>query len=231
MAREVCARVVGLVSVLLTLGACSSGGGSADDRQQGYADACTHLLGDEGMRWLRSGIDDVEFNEPGSMKFARSHFRKQVGDYQPGDVPYFTDSGVCGAYKPAADGPSEKRLSLRYGASPYPFDWDFATPDENDPGAEVVTVTPEVKLVYGPHRRMADSTHYRIYVKCGVAGAAESSIDEIPLQGSLVDTLTGDSSHRAHLKYLLHSSKVVVDSFGCTNKPEIPTNVPASVSP
>jgi hypothetical protein len=90
----------------------------------------------------------------------------------------------------------------------------------------VTEVNSDVRLVHG---KDADgATRYRVYVRCKIAGTPAQQESEVPIEGLMTDTLTGDTDARVHLTRLLHSAKVVADAFDCVNKPVVPEEPPAS---
>ncbi|MFE6161736.1 hypothetical protein ACFQ7F_22815 [Streptomyces sp. NPDC056486] len=189
------------------------------------------------MQWLkdRSKGRRLEISAPDSTTSARAYFRKQVLDWNPPggngieSVPSFGASGMCEAESKDAEPPHDEFVRIRYGASTFPFDFPFDRPLPNGDKRTVIDAGPDVKLVHRPDSQFNVATEYQVYVRCAVPGAPKGHLNEVPLEGSLRDTFTGDPSHRTHLQHLLHSAKVMAAGFGCTNKPQIPSAVPASV--
>lgn len=164
---------------------------------------------------------------PDDLKSARALFYRQVENWGPEDTgaPTFQRADVCLARTDVAD--AKKQLEIRYGPSYFTFDTPL---DEVSAAGDKAIETPvnsDVKLVHGKDRDGGVS--YRVYVKCKIPGTPAKQENEIPVEGRLTDTLTGDTGARVHLTHLLHSAKVVADSFGCENKPVVPDEPPASV--
>ncbi|MFF3244371.1 hypothetical protein ACFYWY_11720 [Streptomyces sp. NPDC002870] len=68
-----------------------------------------------------------------------------------------------------------------------------------------------------------------MFIKCKIPGTPAKQESGVPIEGSMSDTLTGDTSARTHFTHLPHSARVVAKSFGCQNKPVVPFEPPASV--
>ncbi|MGH4033906.1 hypothetical protein ACQB60_33805 [Actinomycetota bacterium Odt1-20B] len=214
-----------LACALLAVGGCTSGD-KKKDRAESESWACAKLMGKEGMAWLKNPTppSEPDPDDPGTVAYARSEFRKQVPTWKPKefDFPHTARSEMCDIGNPKRD-PGDDFV-LTYGAAAYPFD------KHPGPNSEEISVRvgPDAKLVYGKdHQR--DEWMYYVYVKCGAPGAPASQLNDVTLEGWMSDRLTGDPSHRTHLRYLLHSAKVMADAFDCTNNPQIPTTVPSSV--
>ncbi|MEV6756508.1 hypothetical protein [Streptomyces sp. NPDC051214] len=216
-----------LVMSLLGVSACSSGGGNGSAASR---DACERVIGKPGIEWIKDNVSasEVAIHGPDTLDEARVLFQKQMKGWTPdeAEAPSFLRSEVCRvSATPKKQG---EYLAIEYGASIFPFDSPF---DKNRAGEKrlvEIPVNSDVKLVYGKDR--LGPVHYRIYVKCGVAGAADGQEKEVPLEGDMVDTLTRDTDTRVHLEHLLRSAETVTRAFKCRNKPDIPREVPASVS-
>jgi hypothetical protein len=223
-----------LAVVLLGAGACTADEDTKKDRTEKDTTAapddstCNELLGDAGLKWLedRTG-GKARLKVPDDLKSARALFYRQVENWGPNDtgVRTFQRADVCLARTDVAD--TAKELEIRYGPSYFPFDTPF---DEVSTAGEKAIETPvnsDVKLVHG---KDTDGTlRYRVYVKCKIPGTPAKQENEIPIEGLMADTLTGDTGARVHLTHLLYSAKVVADSFDCENKPVVPAEPPASV--
>ncbi|BFO15823.1 hypothetical protein SHKM778_22110 [Streptomyces sp. KM77-8] len=70
-------------------------------------------------------------------------------------------------------------------------------------------------------------THYGVYVRCKIPGTPLEQENITPLAGVLTDTLTEGTSEATRITHLLHSTRVMVDSLGCENKPSIPSRPPS----
>lgn len=218
-----------LVMSILGIGACSSGEVNENDSPATSRDACERVIGKPGVEWIKSSVPtgEVAMNGPGGLDEARVLFQKQMKEWVPNEaeVPSFLRSEVCRAsVKPKKRG---EYLAIEYGASIFPFDSPFDRHRAGEKDLTEIRVNSDVKMVYGKDR--LGPVHYRIYVKCGVAGAADGQEKEVPLEGDMVDTLTGNTETRVHLKHLLHSAEAVTHAFACRNNPDIPKEVPASV--
>ncbi|MFF0064130.1 hypothetical protein ACFYRC_21745 [Streptomyces sp. NPDC005279] len=217
-----------LASLLLGAVACTTGEKKGDSSAEDAT--CNELLGEAGLMWLEGrtgGPGKVRLKNTDDLKKARSLFYDQVENWGPDDsgVPTFVDADVCRA-RTDVENP-KKELALRYGPSVLPFDFPFGVASGVTPAPTVTPVNSAVKLVHGKDRDGRLS--YRVYVKCKIPGMPTKQENEIPIEGELTDTLTGDTGARVHLTHLLHSAKVVADSFGCQNKPVVPAEPPTSV--
>ncbi|MEU7568462.1 hypothetical protein AB0A99_21135 [Streptomyces fradiae] len=70
---------------------------------------------------------------------------------------------------------------------------------------------------------------YAVYVACRIPGTDPGQLEGAPLKGELEDSLTNESSARIHYTHLLHSTRLLVEALGCTNKPVVPAEPPAAV--
>ncbi|MFD5032433.1 hypothetical protein ACFWM0_18740 [Streptomyces sp. NPDC058405] len=221
-----------LVALLLGASACSDEGGDSAPKDSAAAQdsACEELLGDAGLKWLESrtgGPGKAHMRSDDGLEEARTLFYDQVLGWDPDSdgVPSFVTAEVCKARTDVAD--PRKQLALQFGASLFPFDSPFDAKSDIQAEPAVTPVGPDVKLVHGKDR---DGTvRYRVYVKCRIAGAPAEQENEIPVEGQLADTLTGETSARVHLTRLLHSAGVMTKNLGCENKPLVPAEPPASV--
>ncbi|WP_406304651.1 hypothetical protein OHA61_23135 [Streptomyces sp. NBC_00885] len=189
---------------------------------------CNELLGDAGLKWLREHTGDkARLKVVDDLKRARSLFYQQVKNWGPDDsgARTFQRADACLARTDVAN--AAKQLEIRYGPSYFPFDAPFDKASEVSPAQTVTPVNSAVKLVHGKDRDGA--VRYRVYVKCKIPGTSAKQENEIPIEGLLTDTLTGDTSARVHLTHLLHSAKVMADTMDCQNKPVVPAEPPASV--
>ncbi|WP_199551637.1 hypothetical protein [Streptomyces sp. N35] len=228
MMRGVHSPLLAVLATLLAVGACSGGSEPQDKRSKGE-EACATVLGDKAMNWLQTRVAEPEFSDPTSISNARDWFRGQVKDYRPGDLPNYVTSQMCEVKDGSEGALGGTQVELRYGVSSYPFDYEFTKQRDVGDRTTAIDAGPDVKLVYWPDGTSRNRFEYHVYVKCGVPNSHETSLNEVPLEGTLKDNLTGDPSHRTHLTHLLHSAKVMTDGFGCTNNPRIPTTVPTSV--
>ncbi|MCF6523389.1 hypothetical protein [Streptomyces sp. JJ36] len=211
------------MTLLLAATACSSDGKEA---AAGEAEACEGLLGAGGIEWIKKSTQqDTTLGSDGSIQSARSRFQKyaRVWDPKSEEVPLFSSTEVCRVLVQDQT-PRKNYLTIRYGASIFPFDFPFEREIGMEAGRTVIPVNSEVKLVHYKERQGV-ATQYHIYVKCKVSDSPEGQEREVPLQGVMEDTLTGDTSDEVHLKYLLHSTRVLVRDFGCQNRPSVPEEV------
>ncbi|MFD9904988.1 hypothetical protein [Streptomyces sp. NPDC059063] len=216
-----------LACALLAAGGCTSGDGK-QDRTRRESQACTKLLGKEGMAWLKehTTVPKLNPNTSETIAHARSKFRKQVPDWKPEEtdiIRHTARSVMCDARNPKRGAAAE--FTLAYSAAALPFD-EFPGPNTMWTS---VSLGPDAKLVYRKSRYL-DLRKYYVYVRCGVPGASASQLNDVTLEGGMTDLLTDDlNSYRTHLQLLLHSAKVMADAFKCTNKPQIPANLPSSI--
>ncbi|MGS2589744.1 hypothetical protein [Streptomyces hebeiensis] len=157
---------------------------------------------------------------------ARSLFQEKAKSWAPqDDAPLsFPSAVVCKARTDVTD--ASRELSLRYGPSTifeFPFDKD---PTEGE--RRNISIAPDVAMTY--KATTYEPVRYRIYVRCKAPGAASGQEDKVPFTGELVDTLTGEPNARAHLTYLLQSARLMTETLGCENTPEVPNELPASVT-
>ncbi|MGW0142648.1 hypothetical protein [Streptomyces calvus] len=221
--RKTAASFLSLI-VLFGAGACST---DNDGKQETAREStCEKLLGKSGVEWVKNntaGETGVSADSD-TLENARSLFHKQARSWASSteEVPNFSNSELCRVVKTQSS--SGASLSIRYGASVVPFDHPF---DQDMPFAPARTVTPvntDVKLVHGKDSK--GKSKYYVYVRCQVEGALPAQKDEVPLEGSMTDSLTEKESADAHLKHLLHSARAVVRVFQCQNTPKVPTSKP-----
>jgi hypothetical protein len=211
--------------VLLGAGACTAGeDGDTQDPPPATAgaSACGALLGDAGTAWLKERTGGKARPEAGDdLEKARSLFHRQVENWGPADsgARTFLRADLCRATGGAG------LFEVRYGPSYFPFDEPFDKASDVSPAQTVTEVNPDVRLVHGEDADGA--TRYRVYVRCKIAGTPAQQESEVPIEGLMTDTLTGDTDARVHLTHLLHSAKVVADAFDCANKPVVPEEPPA----
>ncbi|HET6357242.1 hypothetical protein [Streptomyces sp.] len=219
-----------VAALLLGASACTTdkGGKEATDDAVAEDSTCNELLGEAGLKWLKERmggkarlkvIDDLER--------ARALFYRQVVNWGPEDTGArtFQRADVCLARTDVTD--SRKQLEIRYGPSYFTFDAPFDKASEASPAQTVTRVNSAVKLVHGKDRD--GIVRSRVYVKCKIPGTPAKQENDIPIEGQLTDTLTGDTGARVHLTHLLHSAKVMADTLDCQNKPDVPAEPPASL--
>ncbi|MFJ8644863.1 hypothetical protein ACIRNI_01835 [Streptomyces sp. NPDC093546] len=206
---------------LAMLTACSSV--DEDQEPSATSSACEELLGSAGIEWLHSGTHDGESVRMGgrhSVAAASSLFRGQVENWTPGrkGIPSYAEAEVC-----TAAGPGGK-VAIEYGPSILPFD----SPITGTTGAKLIEtpVSSDVRLL----QRITDgNVEYVVFVTCKVPGTPAAQKNDVPLEGIMSDTLTGDASARTHFRHLLHSAQVMTDALDCENDPTVPGEPPASV--
>ncbi len=128
-------------------------------------------------------------------------------------------AGMCSVRK--QQDPDAGVLSVSYGSSYAGFDFYRKNDDRG-----IVSLNDDV-LLSRPYSW--DPTAYWVIIRCQVAGAPVEQADGAPVIGMLTDGLTGDTDPRPHFAHLLHSARVMVEALGCTNKPVVPGQPPASV--
>ncbi|MER7194889.1 hypothetical protein [Streptomyces flaveolus] len=220
-ARPIAAPV--LVAVLLGSAACSS-----SETTDSAPEACEELLGPAGVDWVKNS--SAQENGPAGtsdLEDAKKDFYEKAGKWEPGskDIPTYSKTDVCKVLTKEKE-PPRKYLSLRYGPSLLPFDFPFDEKTETNKVRSVIAVNPDVKMTVSKGDGVPRL--YSVYVKCQVPGAPAGQKTEVPIEGTMTDTLTGDADADTHLTYLLHSARVVVKAFDCQNKPSVPARLPAS---
>ncbi|MFD7403166.1 hypothetical protein ACFV7R_10935 [Streptomyces sp. NPDC059866] len=222
-----------LVTLLLGSTACSSGNAKESTDPEKTADStretCEVLLGAAGVKWVkRSSVRETGLAETSDLKSAKDQYYEdaRAWDSQSNKVPVFTGSEVCRVVVKEQK-PHKNYLSFRYGASIFPFDYPFGKKTGIYDAKSVISVNSDVKFVIWKDRGSPD--RYSVYVKCGVPGAPAGQETGVPIEGSMTDTLTGETTAENHLKYLLHSARVVAQTFDCQNKPTVPEELPAGI--
>ncbi|MEC4019178.1 hypothetical protein [Streptomyces sp. H27-D2] len=219
--------VVAAIMLILGTGACSENTKDADEKSDKADDwICKELLGTSGLEWLteRSKPDVPRFKSTDDPTEARSQFRKQIEHWDPAStgIPMFTESDACRVRTDIHD--QNTQLSITYGPSLFPFDSPFGAKTVFGDTPTLTQINSDVKLVHGVESDK--SAYYRVYVVCRISGAPAKQENEVPLEGELIDTLTGDTNARVHFTRLLHSTKVITDGLDCKNEPDIPTVPP-----
>jgi len=219
-----------LLVLLLGTGGCTSSDGDGGETAADEQSTCEQLLGASGVDWVKDSVQEKTgvASDSEDLKSARSLFYgyAKAWDSKSSQAPTFTNSELCRVVK-TAGATTNKNLSVYFGASIVPFDFSA---DEGSGASGTGTATPvnaDVKLVHEKGRN--GSGKYYVYVKCQVSGAPAGQEDEVPIEGVMHDTLTGDTDVRVHMKYLLHSAGVVARSFDCQNNPTVPSDPPAAV--
>lgn len=219
--------------LLLGAGACTADKDQAKGKEK-VEDAapddstCNELLGNAGLKWLKDHTGGkARLKVPDDLKSARALFYRQVENWDPEKtgVRIFQRADVCLARTNVAD--ERRELEIRFGPSYFTFDTRFDDVSSTGDKTVETLVNSDVKLVHGKDNEGV--VRYRVYVKCKIPGTPAKQENEIPIEGLMADTLTGDTGARVHLTRLLHSAKVVADSFDCENKPVVPAEPPASV--
>ena len=208
-----------LLTVLLGATACDVD--DARNRDDRTADTCKSLLGEAGTAWVKgssareTGVVDVV-----DLGSAKARFREDAMSWSGDEdkVSRFSGSEVCRIVV-RDQSPHTSALSLRFGASAFPFDSPFGEKNAVYDDETLTPVNEDVRLVT---RRSGGSTSYDVYVRCRVPGAPEGQETGVPLQGSLTDTLTGGTAREERQKYLLHAAGVVAKRFDCRNHPVVP---------
>ncbi|TWF84858.1 hypothetical protein FHX78_111800 [Streptomyces capillispiralis] len=151
-----------------------------------------------------------------SLKESREEYLKQMQSWDPEGTHW--SSELCTMSKSGAG--KNAVLRIEFGPSSTPFDFDSK-------GSEGTTtlVNSDVRLHQVKDHR--EVTHYGIYVKCKMPGTPPHQASRTPLAGVLTDTLTENTSTEAHVTYLLRSTRAVVKSLECENKPTVPVSYPA----
>ncbi|MFI1940569.1 hypothetical protein ACH44C_25885 [Streptomyces purpureus] len=230
------ATLAALTVVLLCASACTSDKGKNTNADAAPDDStCNELLGDAGLKWLKEHTGDkARLKVEHDLKTARSAFHQQIENYYrkakkqgPKDplAHMFQKAYVCTSKTDFTKRGTE--LEIQYGPAATAFDHDLSHPSRGGFKLVETPVNSDVKLVH-----MTDpggTISYILHVKCKISGTPAEQANEIPLEGMMIDTLTDETSSRIHYTHLLHSAKVVADTFGCENKPVVPAEPPASV--
>ncbi|MCM1942571.1 hypothetical protein NC239_30645 [Streptomyces sp. G3] len=210
-----------LVGLLIAATACD-----AETEKSSSPSACERLLGQSGIEWLEHNQgQEADSSESGDLKDAKEDFYRDAREWKPDNdkTPTFLSTEVC-RYLAHDKSNEQGILSLSYGASILPFDYPFNKEEDTYSSVSVVSVNSDVKLV----TRDDDGTlEYSVYVKCQVSDASPGQERGVPIEGTMRDTLTGDTDTNTHLTYLLQSARTVVDDFSCKNKPSVPTQLPS----
>lgn len=209
-------------ALALLLAAAGCGSGDTGKRDDDTAATCRSLLGAAGTAWVKRNSDrETGVADATGLDAAGARFREDARSWS-GDkdkVTMFGGSELCRIVV-RDQKPRTSALSLRFGASNFPFDSPFGTKSGGYDDETARTLGPDVKLV----TRTADGrTSYDVYVRCRVPDAPRGQETGIPLHGSLTDTLTGATAPEDHQKYLLHAAGAVARGFGCENRPVVPS--------
>ncbi|MER7999342.1 hypothetical protein [Streptomyces sp. NPDC095613] len=223
-----------VMALVLLTGACTSDNAGEEPTANATADAtagqatCGELLGDAGVKWLESrtgGAGAVRLTSDHGLEKARSMLSGQIRNWEPGrkGVPSYAESDVC-RVTGDDDGPAGE-LAIDYRPSILPFDAPITGSTDSD-----LTETPvnsDVRLL----RRVADGEEdqYVVFVTCKLPGTPEQQENAVPIEGTMTDSLTGDTGTRARFTHLLHSAQVMTGGLDCQNEPVIPAEPPASV--
>ncbi|MFD5653289.1 hypothetical protein [Streptomyces sp. NPDC127039] len=210
-----------LAGLLIAATACDS-----EKNDSSSPSICERLLGQSGIEWVkRNQGQEADSSDSTDLKDVKESFYQDAREWDPGNdkTPTFLSTEVC-RFSTHGKSTEQGTLSLSYGASMLPFDYPFNKEEDIYSSVSVVSVNSDVKLV----TRDDDGTfQYSVYVKCQVADASPSQEQGVPIEGTMRDTLTGDTDANTHLTYLLHSARTVVEDFSCKNEPSVPTQLPS----
>ncbi|WP_330457556.1 hypothetical protein OIB37_11940 [Streptomyces sp. NBC_00820] len=215
-----------LVGLLLASVACSGGDTKSTGTGDRTRETCEDLLGAAGEKWVKSssaqetGLVDVK-----DLRAAKSVFYDDARSWDPSSkaLTSYAPSELCRIVV-RDQKRHTSRLSISYGASGFPFDSPFGEKSDVYDEETLIRVNSDVKLVV---RKDDGDYDYSVYVRCQVPGASAEQETGVPLAGSMTDTLTRDTGTEPHLRYLLHSARVVAKEFGCRNHPVVPATPPA----
>ncbi|WP_330259510.1 hypothetical protein OG586_22600 [Streptomyces murinus] len=191
-------KTMAVPALALLLATAGCGAGDTGKRDDGTATTCRSLLGAAGTAWVKrhsdqeTGVADATGLDAAGARF-REDARSWSGDKD--EVTMFGGSELCRVVV-RDQKPHTSALSLRFGASNFPFDSPF--------GAKGGVYDDETARTLGPDAPRGQETG-------------------ILLHGSLTDTLTGATTPEDHQKYLLHAAGVVAKEFGCGNRPVVPS--------
>ncbi|MFG3112578.1 hypothetical protein [Streptomyces tendae] len=211
-----------LVGLLIAATACES-----EKKDGSSPSACEKLLGQSGIEWLKHNQgQEIDSSKSADLKDAKQSFYRDAREWKTGNdkTPTFLSTEVC-RFSTHDKSAEQKAFSLSYGASMLPFDYPFNKEEDIYSSVSVVSMNSDVKLV----TRDNDGTlEYSVYVKCQVPDASPGQEQGVPIEGTLRDTLTGDSDTNTHLTHLLHSARTVVKDFNCKNEPSVPAQLPSN---
>jgi hypothetical protein len=221
-------KLLAVAVLILSLSACAEPPRpetSADQRAK-----CEKALRASAITWLESRV------EKSTLGFQVAHDTAEAGDvlakdlsaWQPGKR-HESDIGsvrICSISTPSPGA----RYRVEYEVSKDTLDMVRA------PGrGYLVRVNDDVVLTSSwrpPVEGVPDDIgrgEYAVYVACRIPGADPGQLEAAPLKGELEDSLSNEGSARVHYTHLLHSTRVMVEALGCTNKPVVPAQPPASV--
>lgn len=194
--------------------------------------ACEESLSGPTITWLERRASTLSFRLSRGIDGTRDRISKDLRAWKPGVAFPWTDTGsvsMCGVGGPGHG----DHYTVEYRATADALDMIHA------PGGlgrgSLVRVNDDVVLTAlwrPPMEGVADDIgagRYRVYVACQVPGADSGQLERAPLMGELDDTLTNESSARIHYTHLLHSTRLLVEALGCTNKPVVPAEPPPAV--
>ncbi|MFV2118730.1 hypothetical protein ACE14D_09880 [Streptomyces sp. Act-28] len=198
---------------------------SADQRAK-----CEKALRASAITWLESRVkkSTLGFQVARDMAEAGDVLAKDLSAWQPGKR-HESDIGSVRICSISAPSPGA-RYRVEYETSKDTLDMVRA------PGrGSLVRVNDDVVLTSSwrpPVEGVPDdigSGEYAVYVACRIPGADPGQLEGAPLKGELEDSLSNEGSPRVHYTHLLHSTRAMVEALGCTNKPVVPAQPPASV--
>ncbi|MEU3451667.1 hypothetical protein AB0H29_31260 [Streptomyces thermolilacinus] len=221
-------KLLTVAVLILGLGACAEPPRpetSADQRAK-----CEEALKPSAVTWLESRVQAsaVSFQVARNTAEAGESLAKDLSAWQPGRR-HESDIGSVRVCSISAPSPGA-RYRVEYEVSTEALDM-VSSPRRGS----MVRVSDDVVLTSSwrpPVEDVPDGIgrgEYALYVRCRVPGADPGQLDGAPLKGELEDSLTNESSARVHYTHLLHSARVMVKALGCTNRPVVPAQPPASV--
>ncbi|MFI8190291.1 hypothetical protein ACIF8T_16035 [Streptomyces sp. NPDC085946] len=206
-----------LASLVLPVTSCTTG----ESQPSPAADGCEETLGTSGIKWVEdhAATDEGESVDRSGMKLkeSRSEYLKQMDSWNPDGSHWSAELCSMSTFSSGKN----KVFRLEFGPSSVPFDFDTKSD-----GGITTAVNDDVKLHQSKDARGV--TRYGVYVKCQVSGNPARQASMTPLAGVLTDTLTSGTTPEDHVTYLLRSTKAVVKSLTCENKPVVPAGTRVS---
>ncbi|CAL9441514.1 hypothetical protein SUDANB38_02277 [Streptomyces sp. enrichment culture] len=193
---------------------------------------CEESLGGSAMTWLERRVSTLSFGFSRGIDGTREWISRDMRAWKPGVAYPWTDTGSVSMCDMGGPGQGD-HYTVEYRA--YGETLDMVRAPGGYGHGSLVRVNDDVVLtallrppIVSGAGDIGTGT-YRVYVACQVPGAHPGQIEGTPLEGTLDDTLTNEASARVHYTHLLHSTRLLVEALGCTNKPVVPAQPPASV--
>ncbi|MCP9958664.1 hypothetical protein [Streptomyces sudanensis] len=182
---------------------------------------CRQTLGPSGIRWIEQRITPAQlrFHTEKDFDKTRSFYYEKFREWRPDDLTNILPRStvMCRAQN------SEDHTKLLLLA----YSYSYASFERNrqDKSRSTTPINNDVFVSSSPDH----SRTFEVFIRCQIPGAVSGQKDQVPVIGRLIDDLTGEDDARVHYTHLLHSARVMVKALGCTNKPVVPAQPPASV--